>query len=212
MIRTARHGDKGETGTRPLPDPSSIPLREPQPLSGDESDDDLLARCQAGDDAAWARLVQRYENLVFSTALRSGLNRPDAADVFQQVWFEVHLSLLRIRDPRSLTKWLIVTTRRIAYRHAIRSRRWVRDVLEDIVDPSPHVQAAMEGLEARQQLEAGLSRLDARCARLLRAFYFSGRDLAYEEVATQLGLKRNSVGPTRSRCLDRLRRIMEEAS
>lgn len=178
-------------------------------MSGDESDEDLLARCQAGDEAAWARLVKRYENLVFSTALRTGLDRQDAADVFQQTWYEVHLSLLRIRDISVLPKWLIVTTRRKAYRHAVVTQRWVRDVREDLVDPSPDVQATLEGLADRQRLESGLEALDARCRRLLRAFYFSGRDLAYNEVATRMGIKRNSLGPTRSRCLERLRKIMK---
>ena len=212
MICAARIGDKGETGTRPLSDPSSFPQREPQPLTGDESDADLLVRCRAGDDAAWAQLVKRYERLVFSTALRSGLDRQNAADVFQQVWVEVHRSLLRIRDLPSLTRWLIVTTGRLSYRQAIVSRRWVREVLDDLVDPSPDAQAAVDGLELLQRLESALSRLGGRCEQLLRALFLSRPAPPYAEVAKRLGVEANSIGPIRNRCLKRMRSIMEEHS
>lgn len=212
MIRTAWQGDKGETGTRPLPDPSSFPQREPRPLSGDDSDANLLARCQSGDDAAWEQLVAKYERLVYSTALQTGLDRQDAADVFQQVWFEVYRSLMRIRDMKSLTRWLITTTGRLAYRHALVSRLWVREVLEDLVDPSPDAQANLDRLETLQRLESGLSRLGGRCEQLLRILFFSRPEPAYRDISRRMGLDENSVGPTRTRCLRRLRKLMEETS
>ena len=131
-----------------------------------------------------------------------------SAVVMTLVW--VYASSLTFLLGAELTRWLIVTTKRVAHRHAISSRRWVREVREDLIDPSPDAQANLDRLELLQQLESGLRRLDGRCERLLRALFLTGRDRSYGAVAQRLGMKANSVGPTRLRCLERLREIMEE--
>jgi RNA polymerase sigma factor (sigma-70 family) len=177
-----------------------------------ESPSSLLAACQSGSDAAWERLVARYENLVFSTALQAGLDRDAAVDVFQQVWIELHRSLLRIRDARALPRWLIVTTRRIAYRHAVVTGRWVTDVREDMADPTPTADVAVVELERRQQLEEGLHALGGRCEELLRLLYYTRRKVSYREIGRRLDLAEDSIGSLRTRCLARLRRILEASS
>jgi RNA polymerase sigma factor (sigma-70 family) len=169
----------------------------------------LLLECQKGDETAWADLVGRYENLVYSTALQTGLDQEDTADVFQQVWLELHRSLLRIRDPKALPRWLIVTTRRIAYKHAVVAGRWVRDIREDVVDPAPRADSMITVLEQRQELEDAMAALDDRCRQVLMMFFYAEKKVSYREASEQLGLSEDSIGSLRSRCLERLRRLLE---
>ena len=165
----------------------------------------LLEDCRRGDDRAWADLVDTYESLVFATALQTGLNREDATDVFQQVWLELHRSLFRIRDPKALPRWLIVTTRRISYKQAILAGKWVHDTRADMIDPTPTAEAVILRLEKRHRLERALDALDRRCRDVLTALFLSGRKATYKEVSVKTGLSEDSIGSLRSRCLKRLR-------
>lgn len=169
----------------------------------------LVAQCREGDEGAWKDLVSQYENLVFSTALQTGLDQDAAVDVFQQVWVELHRSLFRIKDPQALPRWLIVTTRRISYRQAVTSGRWVRDLREDLVDPTPRADEVVSLLELRQQIQDGMAGLDPRCRRVVELFFFTEPPTSYQDASKELGLAEDSIGSLKSRCLDRLRKSME---
>lgn len=173
-------------------------------------DADLVARCQAGDETAWTQLVQRHEGLVYSTALSLGLGEEDAADVFQQVWVQLHQSLPRLRNPQGLVRWLIVATRREGYRISVQRRRLASGVSRDHLDPSTLPDEAVEGAQARQRLEASMRRLGEKCERLLRLLFLSDAKIPYEEISRRTGLAIGSIGPIRSRCLTRLRTLMED--
>ena len=172
---------------------------------------ELLEQCRRGDESAWTELVSHFEALVFSTALNAGLDRDSAVDVFQQVWLEFYRSLMRIREPRAIPKWLITTTRRIAYKHAIVNRRWVHGVREDMAGEAPGADVAIEALERRHELEAALEALDQRCRQVLRLLFFSDAKVSYAEISAKMGLAENSIGSLRTRCLERLRGILEGA-
>ena len=169
----------------------------------------LLALCAAGDQEAWAALVARYENLVYSVALNAGLAEDEADDVFQQVWLEVHRSLGRIHNPQGLPRWLIVSTRRLSYKLAVRNARKVSDVSHDMVDPAALPDEQVERYERRRALEAALDRIDATCSRLLRLLFFHPEDASYRDISRRTGLAVGSIGPIRARCLERLRKILE---
>lgn len=176
------------------------------------TDTALLEACRAGDDVAWRALVERYERLVYSAALQTGLDRDAAVDVFQQVWLELHRSLLRIRDAQALPRWLIVTARRIAYRQAIVAGRWLHDVREDLVDPNPSPDSVVLALELRQRLEQALLDLDERCRVIIRLLFLDEQPASYEEVSKRTGLSPDSVGPTRTRCLAKLKKLLGETA
>lgn len=172
----------------------------------------LLQRCVAGDERAWSALVARYENLVYSEALRVGLSELDAGDVFQYVWIELHRSLPRLRSAEGLARWLVVATRRHSYKVAAQRRRLLPDISSDMVDPGLLPDAAVEELELRQRLERALEVLGGVCEQLLRLLFFQPRPLAYQQIARRTGLAIGSIGPIRLRCLTRLRRVLEEES
>ncbi len=180
------------------------------PASPGESDTQLLKLCAQEDREAWGKLVQRYQNLVYSTALNIGLDADDAGDVFQEVFLELYRSAGRIRRPEALPRWLIVATRRLCYKVATRRRRLLPDISEDLVDPSSLADEEVVASEARLRLENALSELGGRCAKLLRVLFFSAREVSYDEVAEKMGMARGSVGPIRIRCLNRLKRVLGE--
>lgn len=181
------------------------------PRERDEaSDAALLSRCADGDRSAWGILVARYQDLVFSTALATGLDAEDAGDVFQEVFLELEASASRIRDPRALPRWLMVATRRLAYKVAARRRRLTPRLPKDLIDPRSLADDEVVAAEARRQLEAGLARLDPRCAAFLRFLFFHPVSPSYEDVCRRFDLAMGSIGPIRSRCLGRLRRLLEE--
>lgn len=183
----------------------------------DEDDATLVMRCVRGEAAAWAALVQRYQRLVYAIARRIGLDEHTAADVFQTVFARLVQHLPRIAEPHRLQAWIVTTTKREALLLRQRSRRNVSmtrgedaDADEsqwDLADESPNAEEALAELQQLNQLRAALERLDGRCRDLLGLLFREDDEkLSYGEVARALGTSVGSIGPTRSRCLDKLRR------
>ena len=172
----------------------------------------LVERCRDGDEEAWRRLVARYENLVFSTALGTGLDREAAVEVHQRVWVELYRSLPRLRNPSGLPKWLIVTTRRIAFEQSTRRASTVVELTEELIDPEPSSQATIERLEEAQSVHQSLQRMKGRCRRLLHMLFFEEPRPDYKEIADRMDVAIGTLGSMRSRCLGRLRELMEEAA
>ena len=170
----------------------------------------LIRRCRQRDEKAWRALVARYENLVYSTALGVGLDQEGAAEVHQRVWLELHRSLGRLRNPDGLPKWLIVTTRRLAYEHAVRARVTLQELGDELVDPRPSTQDELEELETAHRVHEALGRMRGRCRRLLDMLFFEEPRPRYEVVADRLEVAIGTLGSMRARCLDRLRRLLEE--
>jgi len=200
-----------DASVAPGPHPLSPPETPPVPRSS-PSNAALLEQCAAGDEIAWSRLVARYESLVYSVALGCGLSPDDAGDVFQQVWLELHRSLHRIRVPQALPRWLMVSTRRLCFKHVVRGSRNVSDVGEDMVDERALPDEDVERYETRRRLETALDSLGRPCSRLVRLLFLEDEKVPYEEVSRRTGLAVGSIGPIRSRCLHRLRRLMEDPS
>lgn len=187
--------------------------------SGNHDDAILVARCIGGDGAAWAILVQRYQRLVYAIVSRMGLDEHMAADVFQTVFARLFEHLPRINDPGRLQAWIVTTAKREALLQRNRDQRMVSithvgpdngDGLEwDLADESPGAEEAMDELQQRHQVRNAMDRLDDRCRNLL-LLLFCDEDakLAYEEVARRLSMTVGSIGPTRARCLDKLRRLV----
>jgi RNA polymerase sigma factor (sigma-70 family) len=189
----------------------SIPARNiPQPAE----EEALVAACLSGDPTAWKRLVSRYEAVMFAIPRRYGLGEEDAAEVFQNVCVALYRGLPRLRVAAGLTRWVVVTTQRQARDVALRRRREVPDVDEELgrarLDPAPLADAVLEEMQSRVELRAALECLNERCAEVLKCLYLEKEPLSYREVALRLGIPEGTVGPTRARCLARLRQVLEK--
>jgi RNA polymerase sigma factor (sigma-70 family) len=194
----------------------SSPIQPTQ--EGHASDVQLVARCRAGDASAWAALVQRYQRLVFAIVGRTGLDGHAAADVFQTVFAKLFEHLARIEDPSRLHAWVVTSAKREALRQRQQWRRTVsmsgddedeQDDAWDFPDPAPLAEDALDQLQQIHRVRNALERLDERCQQLLKlVFRDEDETLSYQDVAVRMGVPAGSLGPTRSRCLDKLRRLL----
>ena len=186
----------------------------PRPTLDPALDARLVARCLAGESRAWDALVRRHERLVYAVARTYRLDDEDLGDVFQEVFAALVKGLSRLRDTRTLVRWLSSTTDRVARRVALKRRRELAltghdaEQLERVTAPGPPVGAELETLEQRAIVQLALETLGGRCRDLLTALYADDDPPGYAAVAERLGMPVGSLGPTRARCLERLRAIL----
>ncbi len=185
-----------------------------------ETDESLIARCKNGDGAAWETLVHRYQRLVYAIVRRIGLDEHAAADVFQTVFLRLMEHLPRLTQLDRLQAWIVTTAKREALLQRKRGLRTVSmtrsdeedvDAAEwDIADDAALPEDALAELQAQNQVQNAMQRLDARCRELLTLLYGADDDkIAYEDVAAQLSMPVGSIGPTRARCLGKLRKLVD---
>jgi RNA polymerase sigma factor (sigma-70 family) len=178
----------------------------------------LVRCCVEGDEAALATLVHRYQRLVYSIPFRYGLRPEVAADVFQAVWLRLIEKLPTIKDPQKVASWLITTTVRECWRVSERARRELpiadesesddRLALHEVADPHPLAEEEQILLELQHRVRNAVSLLPERCRQLVELLFYAEEPASYAEVARQLGMPVDSVGPTRARCFEKLRRYM----
>jgi RNA polymerase sigma factor (sigma-70 family) len=183
---------------------------------GDPSTSDLVRDAAGGDQGAWNQLVERYSRLVWAVARGHRLAHADSADVFQTTWLRLVEHLGRVRDPEQLAGWLSTTARHESLRVLRLGRRERPD--EDVADGreanghgDPGLEPALLAVEERASVAAAFARLSERCQALLR-LVVAEPGLSYADVAGVLGIPVGSIGPTRGRCLDQLRRLLEAAA
>lgn len=180
------------------------------PVGDDGTLGDLVRRAAGGDEEAWSTLVDRFAGLVWSVARAHRLAPGDAADVSQTVWLRLVEHLHRIDDPERLAGWLLVTTRRECLRVLRTSARV--DLVEepDAADTrSRDVGAALEAQEQAVRLWEAVERLPSRCHLLVRLLLTEPAP-TYEEIGAALDMPVGSIGPTRGRCLQRLREDLQD--
>jgi RNA polymerase sigma factor (sigma-70 family) len=177
------------------------------------SDSKLVGECLRGNEAAWAALIDKYKNLIFSIAIRRGFSRDDATDIFQTVAAQLLSELARIRQPEALAAWLIQVTSNKCTQWQIRQSRESAD--EEAVFASSLERQTGETLvleaEREQTLRNAVQYATPQCRQLIKLLFFENPPLPYQDVAASLGIATGSIGFVRRKCLDRLRRYLEEA-
>jgi RNA polymerase sigma factor (sigma-70 family) len=172
----------------------------------------LVARAAGGDRAAWEALVDAYSGLIWAVARNHGLFGVDAADVSQTTWLRLIEHIDRLHEPGHVGAWLATTARRECSRIRARSRRTVLVAEHYELEPTPHSDVAMDAGLLREErdevLRAALGRLPDRCQSLLRLLMLDPPP-SYEEISAALGLPIGSIGPTRGRCLQKLRAMVQ---
>lgn len=172
-------------------------------------DVDLIRGCRGGEVDAWQRVLDRYERLVFSVPRRYGLSREDAADITQLTFTILVQSIDTLKEDSNLGAWLAVVARRHTWRLLKRNRREDGEVGGNLGDAAD-IDGDIERWELTHWLDNGLALMGGRCQDLLHALYLDEDQPSYAEVAERLGIPANSVGPTRIRCLRRLRKVLGE--
>lgn len=185
---------------------------EPDEIAG------LVRAAAGGDSAAWTAIVEDFSGLVWAITRGYRLGSADAADVFQTTWLRLAEHLDRIASPERLGAWLATTARRESLRIARTSARTIPADEATLVglghvDGDSPEQAALDAeqvlldSERARQLWSAFRELSDRCQQLLRVLMASPPP-SYAEVGAALGLPVGSIGPSRARCLDRLRQML----
>ena len=185
--------------------------------SADSSDERLIGRCLKGDQEAWSALIDKYKNLIYSIPIRLGMYQ-DAADIFQSVCVDLLTELPQLREHRALPKWLMQT----CYHKCVHYQRAANRLVElapegadsDRANPAGSIEELPEHLlvqlEQEQILRDSILELPEKCERMVRLLFFEIPPRPYTEVAAELGLALGSIGFTRQKCIERLRRQLEQ--
>lgn len=167
-----------------------------------------FAAYREGDVGRMAEVVALLNPLLWRTARSQGTDPETASDVVQVAWLRLVENADRVSDPQALLQWLLVTVRRECWRRTTRDRREIPTELDDDapgLDLSPEALAELD--DTQRVLWQHVSTLSARCRALLQVIAFADRP-DYASISAALGMPVGSIGPTRGRCLDALRRAL----
>ncbi len=170
-----------------------------------------------GDQDAWNGLVDQYSGLVWSVVRIFRFDHATTADVCQTVWLRLAEHAGAIREPERLGGWLASTARNECFRLARSRRREVfdpdgedRETLSDVVSASA-VDERMLAAEQQAEVAAAFRELPQPCQELLRLLCLDP-PLDYATVGRLIDRPVGSIGPTRHRCLDKLRHLLAGAA
>ncbi len=174
----------------------------------------MLSATREGSETALGDIITELTPMLWQVARATGLSTPDAEDVLQTVWTRLLSHLDGIRDARALIPWLVVTTRRESWRQRAAGRKQLPagdSWFAALSDAGPGSEDQVISADQSRELWSAFARLSPRCQELLRIVAFVPRP-DYQAVAAELGMPRGSIGPTRGRCLAKLRVLLGASS
>lgn len=162
-----------------------------------------------GSEAAWAALVDRFAGVIWAVARAQGLDPSDAADVSQTTWLRFAEHIDQLREAERAAGWLVTTARREAVRISrLGARHLLVDPWTELArrDEEVEIDEALLDQERSVVLQQSFAALPDRCRRLLQAL--AAEDASYADLGQRLDMPVGSIGPTRARCLEKLRALM----
>jgi RNA polymerase sigma factor (sigma-70 family) len=166
----------------------------------------LVARCRAGDESAWAQLVERFSRYVYAICSQGfRLSRHDAEDVFQDVFARAYEHLPKLRNDDAIRPWLAQLTRRLCID---RIREATREVPAEELDPDG-LDELIESLDDALTVREALARIGEPCGDMLDRFF--ARDQSYRTIGEELDLPAGTIASRISRCLEKLKGAMEDS-
>lgn len=170
------------------------------------SDTELVARCRSGDQQAWAELVERFSRYVYAISVQAyRLSEADAEDVFQEVFTRAYQHLDGLRDDSALRPWLGQLTRRLCIDHLRASAR-EKPVAEEELEPL-EAEETIALLDEALTVHDALAGVPEHCREILDRFF--ARDESYRTIGEALDLPAGTIASRISRCLARLRDLLE---
>lgn len=190
-------------------------------LFQDLPDHELVEQCRAGHQGAWSTLVRRFQRLVYTVPRRARLPEELAADVFQTTFQRLFQHLDRLDDASRVRAWLVTTAKRETLRVLAERQRLVAladddadepdSALERLPDPAPLQDEQLAGLQELHRVRCAVERLDPRARQFVELLFLQEEPLPYAELSRRLGIPEGSIGPTRARCLAKLRKLLDES-
>jgi RNA polymerase sigma factor (sigma-70 family) len=183
-------------------------------------DRELVAACLEGHHQAWEALITRYQRLIYSIPIKARLSSDDSADIFQSVCLKLLENLSSLRDHEKIVSWIITTTTRECWRVSNRQRRDNpsdshpdqddSDRPMEIPDRAPLADEQLHQLQQQQIVRQSIAALPERCSELIRMLFYEKDELSYADIARRMKIPVSSIGPTRARCLEKLKKILAD--
>lgn len=199
-----------------MTDQAEADTRAKSPLIDDRA---LVEACLGGDSDAWEALILRYQRLIYSIPLRAGFSPVDASDIFQSVCLKLFQKLTTLRKQEKISSWLMTTTTRECWRVVEKRRRetqpsiydedYERDIVNQLASREPLADQQRIAFERQQAVREAVEALSERCRSLITLLFYSKEEPSYSDIARITKVPLNSVGPTRARCLQKLKRFLE---
>jgi RNA polymerase sigma factor (sigma-70 family) len=209
---TARTAYKSVGSAVDGPDSGAEGLGVAQPDAASLEIAGWVRRAATGDLYAWNRLVDQYSRLIWSITAGFKLGESDSADVVQTTWMRLIEHIDRIEQPTRVGSWLASTARNECLRHVAARKRIVLVHEDDEFDGAdqhgPEVDEALLAGERVRDVRQAMSHLPPQWQRLMQML-MADPPVSYAEISDQLGLPIGSIGPTRGRCLAKLRVLLE---
>jgi RNA polymerase sigma factor (sigma-70 family) len=169
------------------------------------SDAQLVARCRAGDEAAWRELVNRFSRYVYAIIGQGfGLRAENAEDVFQEVFARTYQHLGRLRDDEAIRPWIAQLTRRLCIDHIRAGSR--EQLMDEEIEPN-ELDETLSKLEEALSVHEALAELPEHCREILDRFF--ARDESYQTIGAALNIPAGTIASRISRCLAKLRELFE---
>lgn len=174
----------------------------------------LVKECLSGSETAWVQLIEKYKALIYSIPVKYRLPPQEAADIFQATCVELLKRLPELREPRALPKWLMQVAHHQCYHLKRHQQRLLsRDDEEQnlpVPETAPIAESLIQQTQEEQMLRDAVAQLSPQCQRLVQLLFFETPARPYNEVAAELGLAVGSIGFTRQKCMERLRRHLDD--
>jgi RNA polymerase sigma factor (sigma-70 family) len=175
------------------------------------TDPELISLCLEGDGSAWETLIQRYRRLIHSIPVQFGFSSADIADVFQSICVKLLEHLHEIKAEKKIAGWLITTTTRYCLRvRVLRARESLSETgnFEESPEDVSNIEELRLQIEQQQAIRDAVGELTGRCTDLISLLYLEAEPPSYQEIGQRLNMPVASIGPTRARCLEKLRTIL----
>ena len=180
-------------------------------LSTSKTDHLIVKMCLEGDSVAWEILVNRYRKLIFHFPSKAGLLPDQADEVFQDTCLALYRQLPHISKTENLAYWVGSVAQRITWKMIQTNRKVQHEDISEMYDVESPDLIPDENLMVKihqHHIRLGMSSLDEKCRNLLLQLFFSD-DSDYQQASRKLGISMGSIGPTRNRCLDKLKKLLK---
>lgn len=196
---------------------SAVDKFELKASSVEKADAELLLSCRDGNQDAWNQLIERYQRLIITIPRRAGLTEEQASDVFQEVFLTLFEKLDEISQPERIRSWLVTTAKFKTWAvvrnkkgfYSPESEEEMDNEMASIADASPLADEMLIEVEQQHLIRSALRELEERCRTILSMIYLRDVAASYAEVATAIGVGETSISPLRSRCLQKLGKILQ---
>lgn len=188
------------------------------PTTGDQV---LIEHCLKGQESAWEALISKYKRLIYAVCNRNNLETTECDDIFGKVCLLLLQHLSQLKDQERLSAWLITTTNRECWHYkskrlpTLASQVLASDTKseageKELIDFAPLPEEIFIKLEIQQKVRECFLELPPNCQQLLWELFYNPDEPSYNQISNHLNVPVASIGPKRSRCLEKLRAKLEK--